>query len=131
MSRADPIVANEGGGGGGGDDDDDHGDTASETTSGTAATSASGEASSSSSRSNPATDWRSDGGVSNRWAMNPAVRKTLFLSLQAGAVAHMSLKQRRAAEVPWVKVRVPGGRSGAESLQSIVRLELKQKGLPF
>lgn len=119
------------GDGGGGDVDDAHGDTASETTAGTATTSTSvGTASSSSSRSNPAKDWWSDGGVSNRWAMSPSVRKTLFLSLQAGAVAHMSLKQRRAIEVPWVKVRVLGGGRGAENMQPAGRRAM-QKGFPF
>eukprot|EP00752_Nemacystus_decipiens_P014275 g12696.t1 len=93
------------GGKGGGEDDDTHGDTASETTAGTATTTSgsAGALSSLSSRSNPAKDWWTDGGVSNCWAMSPPVRKTLFLCLQAGAVAHMSLKQRRAIEVPWVK----------------------------
>lgn len=107
VSHTDPAIDN-----GGGDDDDTHGDAASETTAGTVTTSASAGASSSlSSRSNPATDWWTDGGVSNRWALSPAVQKALFLCLQAGAVAHMSLKQRRALEVPWVKVRAPGGRT--------------------
>ncbi|CAN0281875.1 unnamed protein product, partial [Ectocarpus sp. 12 AP-2014] len=87
-----------GGGGGSGDGTDD-GDTASVET---VATSLSA-ASSLSSGEHPATDWWTDGGVSNRWAMGPAVRKTLFLSLQAGAVAHLPLKQRRAAELPWVE----------------------------
>lgn len=93
---------------GGGDDDDV--DTVSEATDATGAPSASVAVSatsslSSSSKPNPATDWWTDGGVSNRWAMGNAVRKKLFLALQAGAVAHMSLKQRRAAEKPWVKVK--------------------------
>ncbi|CAM9303164.1 unnamed protein product [Ectocarpus fasciculatus] len=86
------------GGGGSGDGTDD-GDTASVET---VATSRSA-ASSLSSGEHPATDWWTDGGVSNRWAMSPAVRKTLFVSLQAGAVAHLPLKQRRAAELPWVE----------------------------
>lgn len=122
------------GGGGGGDDDDTHGDTASETTAGTATTTSAsvGASSSLSSRSDPAKDWWTDGGVSNRWAMSPAVRKTLFLCLQAGAVAHMSLKQRRAVEVPWVKVRVPGGRSEAtKEAQSIALRPQANRGLPF
>ncbi|CAM9821927.1 unnamed protein product, partial [Ectocarpus sp. 4 AP-2014] len=87
-----------GGGGGSGDGTDD-GDTASVET---VATSLSA-VSSLSSGEHPATDWWTDGGVSNRWAMGPAVRKTLFLSLQAGAVAHLPLKQRRVAELPWVE----------------------------
>lgn len=91
-----------GGGGGSGDGTDD-GDTASVET---VATSLSA-GSSLSSGEHPATDWWTDGGVSNRWAMGPAVRKALFLSLQAGAVAHLPLKQRRAAELPWVEVRFP------------------------
>lgn len=124
VSRADPHTDT---GGGGGGDDDTHGDAASETTAGTGTTSASSGASSLSSRYNPAKDWWSDGGVSNRWAMSPAVRKTLFLCLQAGAVAHTSLKQRRAIEVPWVKVRVPEGRRGADG----THVELNQRGSPF
>lgn len=57
--------------------------------------------------------WSDDGGGaaaaaanSNRLAMGPVARKALFLSLQAGAVAHLSLKERRAAEVPWIEVGV-------------------------
>lgn len=106
------------GAGGDGDDGDDgdNADAASEGTSGTLATAASSAGgSSSSSRSRQIPEWLTDGGAGNRWAMGPAARKTLFLSLQAGAVAHLSLKQRRAAEKPWVKVRtIKTLRSGAE-----------------
>lgn len=47
----------------------------------------------------------SDGGASNRWAMAPVARKALYCSLQAGVLAHLPLKERLAAEVPWVKVK--------------------------
>ena len=95
----------EDGGLGGDGDDGDNADAASASTSGTLATSASAGASSSSSRSRQVPEWLTDGGAGNRWAMGPVARKTLFFSLQAGAVAHLSLKERRAAEKPWVKVR--------------------------
>lgn len=53
--------------------------------------------------------WSDDGrggraSSSNHLAMGPVARKALFLSLQAGSVAHLSLKERRAAEVPWIQV---------------------------
>lgn len=113
VPRADPSI-NHGDGGsvgsvgsgrtgsGGGSVDDGDDDNASEAT--TCSGTVTSLASSSSSRSNPAKDWWTDGGASNRWAMGPTVRKALFLSLQAGAMAHMSLKERRVAEVPWLKV---------------------------
>ncbi len=109
-------------------DDGDNADAASESTGGTLATAASSAGgSSSSSRSRQVPEWLTDGGAGNRWAMGPVARKTLFLSLQAGAVAHLSLKQRRAAEKPWVKVRtmknlaergLPAGPGGQEPCPS-------------
>lgn len=49
-------------------------------------------------------DWWSDGGEGNRWAMGAVARKALHYSLQAGGMAHLPLKERLAAEVPWEKV---------------------------
>lgn len=37
--------------------------------------------------------------------MSQTARKSLFITLQAGRVAHLSLRERAAAEIPWVKVR--------------------------
>lgn len=57
-----------------------------------------------------APDWCLDGGAGNRWAMGLVARRALHYSLQAGAVAHLPLKERLEAEVPWVKVRRKTGR---------------------
>lgn len=46
-----------------------------------------------------------DIGAGNRWASSDAARMALYYSLEAGAVAHLSLKTRAKEKALWVKVK--------------------------
>lgn len=61
-----------------------------------------------------AIDWNSDNGDGNSWDGTTVARRSLYFSLQAGAAAHLSLKERMAGEVPWVKASTRSVRIGTQ-----------------
>lgn len=67
-------------------------------------------------------DWRSDNEDGNRWGATAVARKALYFSLQAGAAAHLSLKERMAAEAPWVKASARLARMRAQMERHCQRL---------